>query len=87
MIEKLLRKFGYFPTSEVERARYEGRIDGQKEVMGMCRSRVESVRLQYSGIERHRDALIKLIADGRALQPPPPIIIKNGALVSGRHKS
>jgi len=35
----------------------------------------ELVRLQYQAIERHRDALAKIICDHNACFPPTPIVV------------
>lgn len=81
MIEELLRKFGFYPTSELDRAYREGRDQGEDDMQREYRHILKNVRAQYSGIERERNHLIQLIADHKALQPPAPIIIRNGALV------
>lgn len=79
MIKRLLAKLGYYPASALERAHYEGRIHGQEEVMEMYASRLESVRSQYSGIQRERDHFLKLLTERAAPLPPPPIIIRKEA--------
>ena len=74
MITKLLARFGYVPALNVEQAFYEGRCAGQDEMFADCRQRVEVLEVQYSGIERDRDHLMKLLSDQVALHQPAIII-------------
>lgn len=49
-----------------------GYDDGLKRGLDVAKQ----TKLQYQAIERHRDALIKAIADHNMLLPPHPIVVK-----------
>lgn len=74
MIEKLLKKFGYCPALEVDRAFREGRDQGEDDMHRYYESMIENVKLKYSGAERERDHLLKILSEHAAVQMPTIII-------------
>lgn len=79
MIRKLLARFGYVPAELVDQAYYEGKVHGQDDVTEMYRQRLEGIEANYADIERHRNQLMKVLADYAALQMPKSIIVKRPA--------
>jgi len=79
MIKKLLARFGYFPSSEVELAYREGYDRGFDDMHRNHESVIENVKLQYSDIERHRNYLMKLFVDNAKLRAPKLMIVQKSS--------
>ena len=76
MIKRLFALLGYFPADVLDQAYYEGRCHGQEETVEECRILVDNLRARYSGIEQHRDDLIKVLTRQAIYRIPRTIIIK-----------
>ena len=86
MITKLLAYFGYFPSSELQEAHREGYCRGFEDMHKNHKSILENTQLKYAGMERERNHLMNLIANNRALQVTPMIVVEGNPEKPSRFK-